>query len=452
LDYLDFIFKSIHYHTAKIPESTSLTPNLTTHSKTEIIQIDDKSKFEFKYSCLSPPIILVGTNKNGLNNMPNKNELIREKFHKIKEFISNKIYLNHVIEPYFAIDNLSSNSSLNKNGNYLNISENNEGFDQSISNEIEIENLKRVIEMVSLNETYMGEQLPLKWMKFEKSLENLKNKGLFYASLSQICEIAHEKDIKTQEELTTCLNFLNDLGTIIYYGNANDIFLRNTIILRPQKLVEIFNMVLDAKMPSSFIKSQSENPSELSPSHNSSNKWLDMWEKFNKNGILTDSLLDVLWKSVINQKPGLLGLMKKFDLICDRNVTVKLSTALSNENIEREYLVPSRAKINYDEDFEEEMQNKLSSKKSKKKRKKKNSDFYLDNDYDDYEEDHSDSMSSFSSSSSASEYEHDRTTSRLDSKLNENSIAMVEFFYDFCGFLPGKLILRFKGKNRKETI
>lgn len=35
----------------------------------------------------------------------------------------------------------------------------------------------------------MGEQLPIKWMKFEQSLEKLKNKGLFYASLSQVINL-----------------------------------------------------------------------------------------------------------------------------------------------------------------------------------------------------------------------------------------------------------------------
>jgi hypothetical protein len=50
----------------------------------------------------------------------------------------------------------------------------------------DVNSLKRVIELVALNEPYMGEQLPLKWMKFEKSLEKLKNKNLFYASLSQV--------------------------------------------------------------------------------------------------------------------------------------------------------------------------------------------------------------------------------------------------------------------------
>jgi len=46
--------------------------------------------------------------------------------------------------------------------------------------------LKKVIELAGLNEPYMGEQQPLKWMSFEKSLEKLKSKNIFYASLSQV--------------------------------------------------------------------------------------------------------------------------------------------------------------------------------------------------------------------------------------------------------------------------
>ena len=425
LDYLDFIFKSIHFHTAKIPDSATLA-NATNTASFNSIQIEDeKVKINFKYSTLSPPIIIIGTNKNGLNGFPNKEEIIQQKFQRIKEFLVNKIYSNHIVEPYFAIDNMTVDAD-------------------TISQQAdpEIETLKRVIEMVSLNEPYMGEQLPLKWMKFEKSLEKLKNKGLFYASLSQICEIAHEKDIKTQEELTTCLNFLNDLGAIIYHGNANDIFLRNTIILRPQKLVEIFNMILDAKIPHSLSKMQNEllyNSNNYDGNNNNSrSKWLDAWDRYNKRGILNDSLLDLLWKGVINQKPGLLGLMKKFDLICDQNVTNNMKVT-TTENLEREYLVPSRSKINYDEDSEEEM-NILKSHGNNKK-KKYLGGYNSDSDYDEYNSDN----------------EIEDLNEKKKSMMNqvgggvgsENNISIIEFYYDFCGFLPGKrfysVFYEFKG-------
>lgn len=101
-----------------------------------------------------------------------KNDLIKQKFDKIKEFISDKIYAKNIVEPFFAIETIET---LSPNDTTL------------ISDDIEA--LKKVIELVSINEAYMGEQQPVKWQKFEKSLDKLKSKGLFYASLSQVDKI-----------------------------------------------------------------------------------------------------------------------------------------------------------------------------------------------------------------------------------------------------------------------
>ena len=124
------------------------------------------------------------------------------------------------------------------------------------------------------------------------------------------------------------MNFYHDLGFIIYYGNANDIFLRNTIILRPQKLVEIFNQLLAAKMPLSFSREltsgsldslnkftdtaaknqyarQTSQPWSGNKEKTMTLQWIDLWQKFDKRGILDDNLLDILWKNVIEQKVAL---------------------------------------------------------------------------------------------------------------------------------------------------
>ena len=96
-------------------------------------------------------------------------------------------------------------------------------------------------------------------------------------------------------------------------------------------------MVLDAKIPNNVPKSISDSSIYLDSRDRSSNRypmkplifshnmneagiqWNELWRKFDKQGILDDRLLDLLWDTVIEQKPGLLGLMKKFDLICERN-------------------------------------------------------------------------------------------------------------------------------------
>lgn len=224
--------------------------------------------------------------------------------------------------------------------------------------------------------------------------------------------------------MTTCLNFYHDLGAIIYFGNANDIFLRNTIILRPQKLVDIFNMVLNAKLPSSFNKLKNTFEGEsiqsvyLKYQHStqpSSIKWIELWENFDKRGILSDHLLDVLWKSVIDQKPGLLGLMKKFDFICE-----KTSNGQNMEAFNRQYFVPSRACISYDQDFNIDM--------SHNNQKEKINEAYEH--YDDYGDDDDFEVKEFN--------ENKRKFRELN-KFYSNNIPIVEFYYDFCGFLPGIL-------------
>ena len=116
--------------------------------------------------------MIVGTNRNLLpGDLVAKNDLIKQKFDKIKEFISDKIYAKNIVEPFFAV----SIETPSPNDTTL------------ISDDIE--ELKKVIELVSINESYMGEQQPVKWQKFEKSLDKLKSKGLFYASLSQVDKI-----------------------------------------------------------------------------------------------------------------------------------------------------------------------------------------------------------------------------------------------------------------------
>ena len=53
----------------------------------------------------------------------------------------------------------------------------------------------------------------------------------------------------------------------------------------------------------------------------------DLWEKLVTHGVLEESLLDVVWSDTITQKPALLGLLEKFDLIAQRHPhkTVRIS-------------------------------------------------------------------------------------------------------------------------------
>jgi hypothetical protein len=202
-------------------------------------------------------------------------------------------------------------------------------------------------------------------------------------------------------------------------------------------------MVLNAKMPSSFSKLKStqgfhENVDpigEMSQHLRSTSfvqtsnniKWIELWENFDKRGIMNDHLLDVLWKNVIDQKPGLLGLMKKFDFICEKSVNGNNLGVLN-----REYFVPSRACIDYNQDFGEK---NVQKEKEKSNGAYENYDYHYDNgdDDDDYDDDFD------------VEDLKDKFKLKDLKKFNlNNNIPIVEFFYDFCGFLPGEFdLIRF---------
>ena len=42
------------------------------------------------------------------------------------------------------------------------------------------------------------------------------------------------------------------------------------------------------------------------------------WRRLKEEGILEDRLIDHVWKDFMPQKPALLALMEKFDLLCPR--------------------------------------------------------------------------------------------------------------------------------------
>lgn len=62
-------------------------------------------------------------------------------------------------------------------------------------------------------------------------------------------EVAGHLGVTDYKEVMTMLEFYHDLGTIIYYGSgktAIDNLLRNTVILDPQWLIDMFKHVISS--------------------------------------------------------------------------------------------------------------------------------------------------------------------------------------------------------------
>ncbi|UJR31332.1 hypothetical protein I4U23_018830 [Adineta vaga] len=278
LDHLSYIMHSIYCYSASINQG-----------RTNDEEVDIPR--------LSPPILLVGTHRNLLPNSTKK-AMIENKMATIRAMIATKPYFKHVIEPYFTIDTLRPDAA-----------------------DIEqIDHLKQTIEELALAEPYICEQIPTRWLHFENDLNRLKKQqDNFYASLDQVCEIARTQDICSSDELKTLLDFYHDLGVIVYFGNTQDMFLKNTLILRPQKLIQLIK--------------------RLVCNNNSENE--------NDDGIIDERTFENLCQPFIEQKQSLLALLKKFDLLCEFTPSTSSSTAATTSC--KQYYVPGCIRRVYNE-------------------------------------------------------------------------------------------------------
>jgi hypothetical protein len=130
--------------------------------------------------------------------------------------------------------------------------------------------------------------------------------------LFKICEIARTQDICSSDELKTLLDFYHDLGVIIYFGNTQDMFLKNTLILRPQQLIQLIKRLV----------------------------YNEQGEHEYDDGILDERTFEQLCQPFIEQKQSLLALLKKFDLLCER------LSSTSTTTICKQYYVPGCIKRN----------------------------------------------------------------------------------------------------------
>ncbi|CAM4871739.1 unnamed protein product [Rotaria socialis] len=277
LDHLSFIMHSVYCYSANINQGRVHDEDLNIHR-------------------LSPPIIIVGTHRNSFS-QSTKTIDIENKMAQIRAMISTKPYCKHIVEPYFTIDTQ---------------------YPDTVDHE-QIEQLKQLIEEVALAEPYMNEEIPTRWLQFENDLNRLKTQqDNFYASLDQICEIARTQNICSSDELKTLLDFYHDLGVIVYFGNTQDMFLKNTLILRPQKLFQLIKRLVCN----------------------------DNTENENDDGIIDERTFENLCQPFIEQKQSILALLKKFDLLCERqspSPTTKITTTC------KQYYVPGCIRRIYNE-------------------------------------------------------------------------------------------------------
>ena len=149
------------------------------------------------------------------------------------------------------------------------------------------------------------DSIPIKWLKFEKTLQVAKKRGHKCISLEEAKEIAKACDINEDKEIETLMDYLHDLRSLIHFRDNAD--LNNLVVLDPQWLVDVFKRVITVK--------------PYDPYDRKEENFLTLWCKLEEEGILDDELLAHVWGPLFDKEDEqtfqiLIEIMKKFSLLC----------------------------------------------------------------------------------------------------------------------------------------
>ncbi|CAN8010607.1 unnamed protein product, partial [Ixodes pacificus] len=199
---------------------------------------DGKDCDDSDVSQLLPTVILVGTHRSKLRGSPQvRNNTISEKFRQLSESLRHKPYGRHVLSMYFAVDCVCTTSATP--------APHDQGEDVDVEDALEA--LRRKVEHVAARMENVGNDVPLKWLAFERSIGRLLENGVYFASLYQLEEIARQEGIDAEESFHSVVHFLHQQGKLLCFGCQNrgtgaggSIENRwdGTVVLRPQWFID----------------------------------------------------------------------------------------------------------------------------------------------------------------------------------------------------------------------
>ena len=239
-----------------------------------------------------PPVVLVCTHADQLYNGGDAKVLAQE----MLDCLQNKPFSGHLYDKVFAVDNTKSGSKIECQ---------------------EVVRLREEVVTVAEQMLQRKEEIPIKWLKYEKALQAMREDGHKYLLLETARKIAREACAIRDEEFVTLLNFLHDQRILIHFGETPA--LDKMVVLDLQWLIDVFKKIIAAKphIPKGELEA--------------------LWSEFERTGILQKKVIQYEWTTFLNSEDtfeSLLKIMEKFSLICPWP-----STGSSEQ-----YLVPSMLK------------------------------------------------------------------------------------------------------------
>ena len=178
--------------------------------------------------------------------------------------------------------------------------------------------LRQEVLAVSKSLPQMKEAIPVKWLKYEKELQVMKEGGKKWIGRDAAKTVASEAcNIIDDQEFQTLLNFLHDKRILIHFNDSPE--LDKLVVLDTQWLIDVFKMVITVRP---------NDPKERS--------FEPLWEKLQNEGILEERLLQHVWADLFVDEEtaeSLITIMEKFSLVC--------SWPSSDASRSKQYLVPS---------------------------------------------------------------------------------------------------------------
>ena len=274
LDYLDFWMRSVA-SLASLEENRGLSPNSESPTKK------------------LPAVFLVCTHADTPYGKRDPQQLA----YKVLGYLRKKpSYGGHLVD-VFVVDNTKSGTE---------------------SECQEIVRLRRRVLALANTLPHTNEAIPIKWLKFEKTLSALREKGDRFISLETAKEIAsRDCNIVDDSEFETLMNYLHDLRSLVHFDESPT--LKKLVVLDPQWLIDLFKKVITVQ-PAYECKEE---------------KFLQLWGKLEEKGILDEQLLTHMWKPLFGDRDtynSLVDIMEKFSLLC-------CWPSDTSEN--KSYLVPS---------------------------------------------------------------------------------------------------------------
>ncbi|XP_068741446.1 uncharacterized protein [Montipora capricornis] len=275
LDYLDFWMRSVASLAGGAPESADRT---TAEDQTLSQEL--------------PPVILVCTHA---DTPYDKERNPTEIAHEILGCLKSKPYGIHLSD-VFVVDNTKSGTE---------------------SECPEVVSLRKEVYDVAKGLPHISETIPIKWLKFDKALRALKGKEKHVVSLEVAKDAAESCDIAGDVGFETVMNYLHDLRILIHFDDTPA--LNELVVLDIKWLIDVFKNIITVK-----------------PYDRKEQKFVDLWSKLEKEGVLHEELLSHVWGTLSEKEglyEGLITIMEKFSLLCP----------LSSEK-PKSYLVPSMLK------------------------------------------------------------------------------------------------------------